>query len=62
MQYHWLNELDQQQASATKDNDAALLQILDYVANYPNNGILFHASGMVLAGYSNAAYLNVRKA
>ena len=55
-------ELVQQQASAIKDNDAALLQILDYVATYPNEGILFRASGMVLAGHSDDAYLNVSKA
>ena len=57
-----LNELGQKQASATKDTDAALLQILDYIATYPNDGILFRASDMVLAGHSDSAYLNVRKA
>ena len=57
-----LNELGRQQASAIKNTDAALLQLLDYVTTYPNNGILFRASGMVLAGHSDAAYLNVSKA
>ena len=57
-----LNEIGQQQASATKDTDAALLQILDYVATYPNDGILFRVSYMVLARHSDAAYLNVSKA
>ena len=57
-----LNEIGQQQASATKDTDAELLQLLDYVATYPNGGILFRASGMVFAGHSDAAHLNVSKA
>ena len=57
-----LNELGKQKASSTKDTDAALLQILDYIATYPNDGILFHASDVVLEGYSDAAYLNVSKA
>ena len=57
-----LNKLGQQQASSTKDTDATLIQILDHVATYPNAGILFRASGMVLAGHSDATYLNVSKA
>ena len=57
-----LNKLGQHQASAPKDTDAALLQILYYVATYPNNGILFRASDMVFAGHSDVAYLNVSKA
>ena len=35
-----LNEFGQQQASATEDTNAALLQLLDYVCTYPNDGIL----------------------
>ena len=57
-----INKLVQQQASATEDTDTALLQLLDYVATYPNDCILFRASGMVLAGHYDAAYLNVSKA
>ena len=56
-----LNEIFQQQASATKDTNAALLQLLNYVATYPNNGILYQYSGMVLGVHSDAAYLNFRK-
>ena len=57
-----INKLGQQQSSATKDTAADLLQLLDYIVTYPNNVILFHASGMVLAGHSDAAYLIVSKA
>ena len=56
-----INKLGQQQASATKDTNAALLQLLNYVATYPNNGILYQYSGMVLGVHSDAAYLNFRK-
>ena len=56
-----LNKLGQKQASATKDTNAALLQLLDYVATYPIYSILYQASGMLLAGHSDAAYLNVSK-
>ena len=57
-----INKLGQQQASVTKDTDADLLQLLDYVATYPNNGTIFRASGMVIVGHSDAADLNVSKA
>ena len=56
-----INKLGQQQASATEDSNAALLQLLDYVATYPNNVIFYQASDMVIAGHSDASYLNVRK-
>ena len=56
-----LKNIGQQQASATKDTGASPLQLLDYVTTYPRDGILFRASGMVLAGDYDAAYLNVSK-
>ena len=36
-----INEIFQKQASVTKDTNDALLQLLDYVATYPNYGILY---------------------
>ena len=39
-----------------------MLQLLDYLATYPNNGITYRASDMVLGGHADAAYLNVSKA
>ena len=56
-----INDIGQQQASSTEDTNAALLQLLGYVSTYPNDGILYRASGMVLSDQSDAAYLNVRK-
>ena len=37
------------------------MQILEYVATYPSDGITFRASNMVLAAHSDAAYFNVAK-
>ena len=37
----------------------ATAHLLDYVATYSNDGIIYRASGMVLAAHSDAAYLNV---
>ena len=51
----------QQQAAVTQANNDAIIQLLDYVATYPSEGITFRDSDMVLAAHSNAAYLNVTK-
>ena len=56
-----LRKLAQQQSSTTKDTDTDMLQLLDYLTIYPDYGITYCASDMVLAGHSDAAYLNVRK-
>ena len=57
-----LSELGQQQASATKSTNDAITQILEYVATYHVDGIIFRSSGMIMSAQSDAAYLNVRKA
>ena len=36
-----LSEIGAQQAAATEDTAEAIEQLLDYVATYPNDGILF---------------------
>ena len=56
-----LIKIVQQQASATESTNKATVQLIDYVATYPNDGITFCASNMVLTGPYDAAYLNVRK-
>ena len=56
-----LKELGQQQASATPATNNDIMQLLDYLATYPRDGITFRASNMVLAAHSDAAYLNVAK-
>ena len=39
-----------------------MLQILDYLSTYPDDGITYRASDVVLAGHSGAVYLNVSQA
>ena len=57
-----LSDLAQQQASPTEETDIDMLQLLDYLATYPHDGITYRASDMILAGHADAAYLNVSKA
>ena len=42
------------QASATEDTAAAIEQLLDYVATYPSDVILFRKSDMILAAHADA--------
>ena len=39
-----------------------MLQLLDYLATYPDDGITYRASDMILAGHSYTAYLKVSQA
>ena len=57
-----LKELGQQQATSPESTNDAINQLLDYVATYPNNGITYPASGMVLSTHSDISYLNISKA
>ena len=59
---HALSELGTQQAAATAATNTRLNHLLDYCATYPNDGILYRASSMVLAAHSDAAYLNASNA
>ena len=43
-----LSAIGAQQAAATEDTSAAIEQLLDYVATYPNGGILFRKSDMIV--------------
>jgi hypothetical protein len=54
-----LSKIGSQQAAATVNTNAAVNWLLDFVATYPNDGITYRASDMILAGHSDAAYLNV---
>ena len=40
----------------------AIHQVLDYVATYLNDGIIYGTSNMVLCAHSDATYLNKPKA
>ena len=57
-----LSELGFTQAAATKLTKADLSQLLDYLSTYPDDGILYRSSAMILAAHSDAAYLNVSRA
>jgi hypothetical protein len=52
-----LNEISNQQASPTEKTRAACDMLLDYLATHPLATIRYHASDMVLAICSDAAYL-----
>ena len=57
-----LSAIGAQQAAATEQTAAAIDQILDYVATYPNNGITYRASDMILAAHSDDVFNNGSKA
>jgi hypothetical protein len=52
-----LSAISSQQAVATENTAKAVHQLLDYVATYPNDGITYRASNMVLAAHSDASFL-----
>ena len=56
-----LSAIGAQQANATETTSEAIDQMLKYVATYPNDGITYRVSDMVLCGNSNAAYLKDTK-
>ena len=45
------------QAKATVATEQAVDLLLDYVATYPNNGIDYHASDMILCAHADAGFL-----
>ena len=51
-----------QQVAPTEDTEAAIEQLLYYVATYPNDGILFRKSDMILAAHADAGFLNESRA
>ena len=51
-----LSAIGPQQASVTEDTAAASGQLLDYVATYPNDDILFRKSDMILAAHADAGF------
>ena len=57
-----LSAIDAQQAAATEDTASAVEQLLDNVATYPNDGILFRKSDMILAAYADAGFLTKSRA
>ena len=56
-----LNSIGTQQAEATYATNEAVNQILVYLATYPNDGIVYQASDMILAAHSEAGFHNKSK-
>ena len=56
-----LSAIGSQQASATEQTATAIDQLLDHVATYPNNGITYRASDMILAAHSYDRFNNESK-
>ncbi len=46
------------QANATAATEQAVNLLLNYVATYPNDGIVYGASDMILCAHADAGFLN----
>ena len=57
-----MSAISAQQAAATEDTAALIEQLLDCVATYPNDGIIFRKSNMILAAHADAGFLNESRA
>jgi len=56
-----LSAIGTQQSKATENTNEALNQLLDYCATYPDDGIIYRASDMILAAHSDAGFNNETK-
>ncbi len=56
-----LSTLSSQQATATEATNVAMIQLLDYLATYPDDGTTYHASNMILCAYADAGFHNESK-
>jgi hypothetical protein len=56
------NDIATEQTKATEKTQAAINQMLDYLATHPDATIRYHASDMVLHIHSDAYYLSVSNA
>jgi uncharacterized coiled-coil protein SlyX len=57
-----LNEIAAEQTKATEKTQAAMNQLLDYLATHPDATIRYHASNMILHIHSDTSYLSVSNA
>jgi hypothetical protein len=53
-----LSAIAARQANATVATEQAVILLLDYVATYPNDGIVYCASDMLLCAHADAGFLN----
>ena len=56
-----LSAIGSQQAAATEETADAIEKLLDYVATYPNDGILFRKIDMILAAHIDAGFIDESK-
>ena len=57
-----LSAIGPQKVAEKEETKYAIEQLLDYVATYPDDGILFRKSDMILAAHVDAGFLNESKA
>ena len=57
-----LIDLASTQAAATEITKTDLSQLLDYLSTYPDNGILYQSSAMIISAHSNTTYINFPRA
>ena len=57
-----LSEIGPQQTSSTEYTNKVIHHILDYCATYPDDGILYRSSDMIIAGHSDAGLNNETRA
>ena len=53
-----MSAIGTQQAAVSKETSDAIEQLLDCVATYPDDGILFRNNYMILAAHADAGFLN----
>ena len=53
-----LSAIGAQQAAVKEETTAAIERLINYVATYPDDGILFRKSDMILAAHADAGFLN----
>ena len=53
-----LSTIGGHQATATEKTNEAINQLLDYCATYPNDGIVYRSSDMILCAYLDAGFHN----
>ena len=56
-----LSAIGSQQPAATEETSDAIEKLLDYVATYPDDGILFLKSDMILAAHADTEFINESK-
>ena len=56
-----LRSIGAQQAAAIEEKKYAIEKFLDYVATYPDDGIMFRKSDMILAAHADAGFINESK-